>query len=275
MNRKPFLVVGLVLVVAFSGCIGGLSGNGDGDGSGSQDASQVKQNAIDAIEDVETYRAKVTIQSKNKANNVERTVNTTSTVLGDRNARELKVEQTANAGERTVETKRYIVDQTLYAKNPAYQQMYSSKWIKSDLSENFSENWNAFDTIKRQEVLLDVSDVEILGEEEVNGEETYVVKASPGESEYAEIQKRQSEILTGNRPELTVNSISSKYWISKDSNRPVKAEIDINITTQAMGQEIIQEQEISILFESYNTDVSINLPKKAREGAVDPSQQSG
>ena len=223
-------------------------------------AATVRTEALAAIDAVDTYRVVVN-QTTRLSGNVNRTTNAVSNGTFDRDAREASLTVTQSALGRTVTTERYLVNGTLYERNPQYVQQYDSAWIKAEVPDNGSAFRDSFDTLSRQRAILNASTVTLAGTETVDGTTTYRLKASPNATQ-----------LTGaagsvQRSNLDVANVSATYWLDAETGLPVRSTIELAGQQTAQGQTFGIDQRLRLDFDGYGTPVSITLPPAA-EGAV-------
>ncbi|WP_134671206.1 DUF6612 family protein [Halorussus marinus] len=233
----------------------------------SANATAVKRTGVSAMADVEMYRIGAHIDTVVSSNNVRRRTVTNSTGAVNRLDRELRINRTARVAGRSSTVSTYVVDRTLYQRSPQFTRTFSSKWIRQNLSGNFSQRWSALDTLTRQRELLNISSAELVGEQTVDGTETYVLRAAPDPERYANLSANVT-----NRQVGTVENVSVTYWIAKDTHLPVKSDTSINSTVSVRGQEMDLHQELRLRFSGYGDDVSVELPAAA-ETAVSLDDQ--
>ena len=239
----------------------GSSGSNETDANGElPSAATVRTETLAAIDAVDTYRVVVN-QTTRLSGNVNRTTNAVSNGTFDRDAREASLTVTQSALGRTVTTERYLVNGTLYERNPQYVQQYDSAWIRAEVPDNGSAFRDSFDTLSRQRAILNASTVTLAGTETVDGTTTYRLKASPNATQ-----------LTGaagsvQRSNLDVANVSATYWLDAETGLPVRSTIELAGQQTAQGQTFGIDQRLRLDFDGYGTPVSITLPPAA-EGAV-------
>ena len=239
----------------------GSPGSNETDANGElPSAATVRTETLAAIDAVDTYRVVVN-QTTRLSGNVNRTTNAVSNGTFDRDAREASLTVTQSALGRTVTTERYLVNGTLYERNPQYVQQYDSAWIKAEVPDDGSAFRDSFDTLSRQRAILNASTVTLAGTETVDGTTTYRLKASPNATQ-----------LTGaagsvQRSNLDVANVSATYWLDAETGLPVRSTIELAGQQTAQGQTFGIDQRLRLDFDGYGTPVSITLPPAA-EGAV-------
>jgi len=281
MRRTLPVAVALLLVLA--GCSGlgtqdtntttlestGNAATTDAPGAAdSANASAVKADTLAALDAVETYRV-TTNQTSRLSGNVQRTVVTTTTGQFDRAAREARLNQSQDAGVQSVTSQLYLVNETLYQRSPQFARQYDSNWVAIDLSENFSAAWDGFDTLSRQQALLNVSSVTLDGTTTVDGQRTYVLRLRPDPERYEELG------LNTTGQTLDVSNVSATYYVSTETDRLVASTTRLNATQTVNGQSLTIDQTIELRFEEYGQPVTVRLPDEARETAVPIGNLSG
>ncbi|NHN60622.1 MULTISPECIES: LppX_LprAFG lipoprotein [Halorussus] len=275
--RRTLVALLLASLVVLAGCSGSgtdpatttdattvdptTTGSAEADGPStatSADAAAVKRAAVSAMADVETYRIDANIVTLISSNNVERRTVTNSTGAVDRTERELRINRTARVAGRSNSVSTYVVNRTLYQRSPQLTRAFSSKWVQRNLSGNFSQRWSSLDTLTRQRELLNISDVELVGRETVDGTAAYVLEATPDAERYANLSANVSTRSVG-----TVENVSVTYWIAEDSHLPVRSNTTINSTVSVRGRQMDLHQELTLRFSGYGDDVSVRLPPAA------------
>jgi len=119
-----------------------------------------------------------------------------------------------------------------------------------------------------QKQLLDVSNVQKLNDEVVDGVNCYVLQIDPDLEKYFEIMMSQLE--TSGSGNLSLGDISDiiegwsiKQWIAKDTNLIKKIYNQMTMSYSFFDQEITMDMEITVVFSNYNTAITIELPEEA------------
>lgn len=283
MGMRRLLPVAVALLLVLAGCSGlgtqdttttapDPTGNATAtDAPGTADganASAVKADTLAALDDVETYRVS-TNQTSRLSGNVQQTVVTTTTGVFDRTAREARLNQSQDAGVQSVTSQLYLVDETLYQRSPQFARQYDSNWVAIDLSENFSAAWDGFDTLSRQQALLNASSVTLDGTTTVDGQQAYVLRLRPDAERYEELGSN----TTGQT--LDVSNVSATYYVSTETDRLVASTTRLNATQTVSGRSLTIDQTIELRFDEYGQPVTVRLPDEARETAVPIGNLSG
>ena len=227
----------------------------------SASAEAVKADTLAALDAVETYRVTAN-QTSRITGNVERTIVANTTAAFDRADREARIDQTQRGAGTSATTTSYIVDRTLYRHSPSFSREYDSNWVAVNLSENYSEAWEQYDTLTRQRELLNVSSVTLDGTATVAGQQVYVLRAGPTAEQFAQLGAN----LT--RQGLNVSNVSATFYVDRETNRLAASTTRLDATQTSFGQTVSISQEIDLRFSDYDASVSITLPQEAEETAV-------
>lgn len=223
------------------------------------DPATVKRDALLAMRAVETYAVTFRTTRDVRANRVTRTIDIVSSGVFDRTDDELRVNRTISGPGGNVTARTYVVNRTLYERNRAYLRRYDSKWVKLDLSGNFSRRWALLDTLSRQRTLLNRSTVEVLGATTLAGTDAYVLRADVNETAYSRLLEARTEGAT----EVNVTDATVTFWIAADTGRPLRSAGTVNRTAVIDGQVVSVDEEYRLRFAAYNASVDVTLPDAA------------
>lgn len=257
--KKCLYIILLALIVSViltSGCI-----TSDG-----VSAAKIKSDMLQSTEFVESYKFSITSTSTMKSDSYDIVTETISTGEGSADLvnKKLMIEQTTEVvsmvSQGPVEGAIYFIDDILYmgVENIA---LGSVEWSKKN---NSGTTWDSYDQMEIQSELLEVSEVERLDDEVVDGIDCYVLKIIPDLKKYYEIIINQQGLDTFTMPQgLDYSEIFKswmvKQWIAKDTNYFVKS---YNKVTMSMYS-ISFTYETKILYSDYNSPVDIELPADA------------
>ncbi len=180
-------------------------------------------------------------------------------------------------GEMVEAVEMYIVDNVMYAKPEAPGE--ESVWMKSELPAETWEMMKGISGLENYRDLLETAQVEVIGSENVNGVDCYVLQLTP---EIAQLWRSVGPGGIGEgkiAPTIPENflldifqSFSIKLWIAKGTYFITKTEIDMitELTPEVQeyfGEEGEMSMDISLVFRAYNYNqlVSIELPPEAEE----------
>ncbi|MDY7081450.1 MAG: DUF6612 family protein, partial [Halobacteria archaeon] len=165
-------------------------------------------------------------------------------------------------------TEIYVVNNTTYIKGRLPGQ---DGWVKASMPSIINEMWNTQNQLEKQEELLNISEVERLEDDTVRGTQTYVLRIKPDADEYQELVEEQ---LSGMGPagslareSVEVQSVSAKQWIAKDTNYPMRSQVELSMvmTTPGSGGRTVRSNvSIEMKLYDHNKNVEIELPEEAR-----------
>jgi len=191
--------------------------------------------------------------------------------------RKLMMEMTSAGNSGGIETEStlsyYFVDYVMYMKMDF---MGTEQWIKMDFSEMdipWNTYWKNYDQMEMLTAVLEISDVERLDDEVVNGVDCYGLKIVPDVDRLVEILMSQLGSVTGMPQGMqlsdTVKDFTLTFWISKDTNFIMKAYEYISVDTSSFQYSASMDMnvEVTIMFTEYNDAVNIELPEDA-ENAI-------
>lgn len=182
-----------------------------------------------------------------------------------------------------IEMEMYHLNNTMYMGDLGSMLPFDlSLWIKSEMSE---QNGTSQDQLGAQMVLLNCSNVTLLEDAEVKGEECYVLKIVPDSEKFWKIMMDQSlmnhplvgQFEMGKKLQnisdvanQSLMNISMSLWIAKDTKFVMKSVAKMEMMTVSPDTEeetrIAMDYEIG--FYDYDVSVSIMLPPVA-EDAID------
>ncbi|MWG35513.1 DUF7537 family lipoprotein [Halomarina oriensis] len=268
----------LAVLVVLAGCNGiGLPGSGDEPGLDTNTTEtpmatpgtpgenvtgeSVKAEALAAIEAVETYRLRA--NQTTRYAELNRTVNSTVNGTFDRTVRNASLVQNLTARSLAFSVETYVdgASETRYQYSRIYEQEYDSRWIRTDLSGNFSATWEQYDTLSRQRALLEASNVTLDGIERVNGTDVYVLTATTNRSEYEALG-----IGTGGA--ANVSTVSATFYVGVEDDRLVRSTVNVSGTERASGRTLTFERTTDLRFDGYGEPVDIQLPAGASDAVT-------
>lgn len=277
MNDLLKISIGVVAVVVIStaGCIS----------TETISAAQIKANALNSAEGVTSYSfsmtgtmgTTITNSTESYTSDISLTVNGAVDLSNEKLMMETNAETDSTIPEQQLEIKStiYIVDDILYMQTDALGDV---QWLKKNIT-NFEATWQSYSEFLRSDMdmqrqLLEVSDVEKLNDEVVNGVNCYVLKIKPDIEKLYEIMMSQQGINNsgvtpiGNLSDI-IKEWSIKQWFAKDTNLLMKAynqmtfefSFDMGYTSVSFSYNI----DMEILFSGYNSAVNIELPEEAED----------
>ncbi|OKY78766.1 MAG: hypothetical protein BTN85_1266 [Candidatus Methanohalarchaeum thermophilum] len=235
-------------------------------------AGELESKVVSASSNVSSYEFVMNTDVSMAANGMNMTVS----IGGDGvvSVEDKEMHFNMETGENEFEA--YLVDGLLY-ENVEFGN--TSKWIKINLSENYSDQWSSSNQLDQMRKLIESSDIEVVGTEEIDGTECYKVEVYPSLEEYWSILENTSSLgssqqsLTGelnvSAMEDAIEEFNATYWISKDSYLPQKTTLEMDMSINQEQLDINYNMSIisSVSFESYNQPVDVVLSEDA-ENAV-------
>ncbi|XVH33312.1 hypothetical protein ACNS7O_14995 (plasmid) [Haloferacaceae archaeon DSL9] len=188
----------------------------------------------------------------------------------------------------------YVVNDTIYMSGLFGPE---SEWVQMNLSDDEMTgemDFELFDQLAQYQALASVSDVEVTGEETVDGTETTVVTFAPNWEEYVAMVEEDlatngdatglaAEDAEMNEDELEEFSdafdVTITMWIDEETGLPVKVVTETHVCLTGEDLAGADDEAIdgfeqmtvtgtnTIYFDDYNEDVTIELPSDA-ENAV-------
>jgi len=290
LERKAFaglivVVVAIIAIAMLAGCVEEKP----------KSTAEIKEMVLATAENTDTYQFEMDMTQKtlisNETDETEMTMTSTGRGAMDRTNKKMKLEMTmtiqppekaeiAETKEMTMDI--YFINNTLYTKMDMGIPTMPSQWTKNTMPEEYWESQNQID---QQMELLNISKVELLGDEKVSDVDCYVLKLTPDLEKYWEIVMKQeglSELMQSLKQNVSfdmgklIKEMSIKQWIAKDTKCPVKTEVQIKMAMSSADLDLETDEEFTMtidqrtnmFFYDYNKPVTIELPEEA-ESAVE------
>lgn len=269
-RHRILLVVVAALLIAFAGCSSiGSQGSPTptaAEGTPTEttpDAGQLRGQAVDAIGDVEQYQVRAN-ESRTVVANLEQELSIEQDVAINRTTGNIHVDATQSTDARTVTVDNFVVNDTLYQRNPGFVQQFSTEWALVDTVENLTRLRQALDPLRRQQRILEVSEVTYNGTGAVDGMEVYRLETTSAPERLEDLFVEQ---LAGpgnqiNESAYSISNASFTFWVSSETYRPAKVTGRMDSTISQQGQTVSIEQSFSFEYD-YDASVSIELPEEA------------
>jgi len=249
--------------------------------------AEIKATVLANVEEIDTYKFDLNTTTRtllsNETNSTEMTTSINGRGVLDAVDKEMKLNMNTsmetNETTEVMEMEIYLLNNTMYAKLNLGIPGRPAQWTKREMPE---ESWASQNQLEQQMELLNISEVELLVDEKVNGVDCYVLKIEPDMNKFwnstmgaAIIKSAQSSAL-GVDIKKMMKSLSMKEWISKATMYPKKTQMairsvassdDLAIPETEEKFTMTEDMEVELLFYDYNQPVSIELPEGA-EGAV-------
>lgn len=267
------------MVVALSGCM-----------ENGPSAAEIKKSMADSVANVNQYTFEMNssqnIEVLNRSANVTNTsvVKILSSSQGaiDLAGREMmvtslmEIQSDAQSAVPPVSTETYFLNDTVYMR-------LDNNWTMLKVPDPESI-WASQNMAAQQVALLNISQLEVTGSENVDGQDCYKVKVTPDINAYAAVLSEQM----GSSMPLAYMNLTELYergtvdwtsWISKDGSLLKKNDIRMSlaITPETLGLtnesgdfQMNVDLQTQTLFRNYNQPVSIVLPEDARGATALP-----
>ncbi len=289
MKRKAIAgLIAVVAIVAVAMCAGCIEEE-------RMSTAEIKEMVLATAENTDTYKFDMDMTQKtlisNETDETEMTMTSTGKGAVDNINKKMKMEMTMElpegAPQETMEMtmEMYFINNAMYMKMDRGIPEMPAQWTKTEMPEEY---WESQNRIGQQMELLNVSEVELLEDEEVNGVDCYVLNITIDTEKYGEILMKQEglgELMQSLRQNDSfdigemIKEMSLKYWIAKDTKFPMKTEMqmemvisseDLNIPETEAGFTMTSNQRTNIVFYDYNKPVTIELPKEAESAGEYP-----
>ncbi|TRZ67667.1 MAG: hypothetical protein D4Q77_02680 [Methanothrix sp.] len=265
---KKLLLALALIVVAFAGCV-----------EETPSADDLKNMMIDSVEKVKTSRSAMEMDQTMTL--VNETGSTTFDVIS-------RVEVFTNVTNRSVwmtmttitssgdgeenlstEMETYLLGDT------AYMRLGEDWTVLTGIPQ---EMWDQQDQLKNQIEIINLSEVEAVGSEKIDGQDTYGLKIVPNMETFSMVlvEEMGSMPLYGmNLTKLYEESeMDWTVWLSKETKLPLKNQMHIilTLTPETLGLpvegagfvEMIMDTEVTTFYYEYNQPMNIEPPEEAR-----------
>jgi hypothetical protein len=284
---KRLLLVFALIAVAFSGCMERQPST-EGPSVEQPSADEIKALMIDSVSNLDSYRfntestQQIEVFNRSTDDGNVSTITVTSVGDGavDLEGRAMGTVQSLNIVSEnnnvtSGKSETYILNDTVYLG-------MDGNWTSFKLP-NADLIWDRQNMVKNQAELLNNSEIELLGSDVVDGQDTYKVKVVPDMNTYSAVLSEQVgsvlPVAVLNITEMFRNSsLEWTSWITKDDHLLKKNEIQMNlvITPESMGLTTNEtgdfEMRIDVaattVFRDFNQPVEIVLPEGAKNATV-------
>ncbi|WP_336325445.1 LppX_LprAFG lipoprotein [Halovenus sp. HT40] len=225
-------------------------------------AAELLNDSVAALDTVESYRLQQNITTVQRSNNQEITTQNNQTGRIDRAQQRAGIEGVTASQGRSIETKQYLLNDSLYESNERIAQQYGTQWVRTNLTGSYEQVFEQFDSINQLERVFANATGTVEGQTEIDGEEVYAINATVDSDTI--VETRQS--VNG------VERFQLNLWLSTETALPRQVTEDsaLNLST-ARGN--FTQQTDSLLAFSYE-DVDVTLPEAA-EGAPTAEEVTG
>lgn len=262
---------------------------------GQVSATEIKDMALTNAENIDTCKFDMDMTMNmivsNESGEFDTTMISNGSGVVDNVDKKMKMKMTTSMEmpegmEKSEAMEMYFVNNTMYMRMDTGTPEMPT-WTKMEMPEWYEGYWKSQNQVGQQMELLNISEVERLRDEKVNGVDCYVLKIKPDLEQYWKImmeQKGVGELIKSLPQNMSLDLIQKmikdmtiKQWIAKDTNFPMKTEMqmkmvisseDLNITGMEEQFTMVMDQKTIMTFYDYNEPVSIELPEEA-ESAIE------
>ena len=182
----------------------------------------------------------------------------------------------------SMEMEIYMVEGTAYTK---MEVMGQTQWVKEEISQAVWEQQSEFWSLGA--LLNDPLGLEVLGEEQVDGIDCYVLNITVDAASAWQTMMQQpgvGDLFEGQALDFgeMVRSMAVIEWIAKDTFLPIKIHMEMGLLMDSASMDIPGAEDFSMTmdietdgyFYGYNQPVTIELPPEA-ESAVEMPESGG
>jgi len=284
-------ITAIVVVVMLSGCTDNEQIN----------SAEIKKMILASVEEIDTYKFDMDMTQEtlisNETDETEMTTMSTGKGVVDVANKKMSLEMTSSLempdkaempdGPMEMTMEMYLVDNAMYMKMDMGIPEIPAQWTKIDMPEGYDDSWDSQNQMEQQIELLNISEVDLLKAETVNGVDCYVLKITPDMDKYSEFLMTQGgmrELMQGVQEEdfdigKLIKSMSITQWIAKDTLFPMKTEMqikmvisseDLNIPDAEEMFTMTLDQSTILVFYDYNKPVNLELPEDAKNAGAFP-----
>jgi outer membrane murein-binding lipoprotein Lpp len=289
MKRKNIAgliaIAAIVVVAMLAGCVEKEQVN----------TAEIKEMILASVDQIDTYKFDIDMTQKmliqNETTETEMTTVSTGEAAMDVTNKKMMMEmamtmETPDKPEMTEEPMEmdmfiYLIDNAMYMKMDTGIPELPAQWTKMEMPDEYEKTWESQNQVDQQMELLNISAVELLEDETVNGVDCYVLKITPDMDKYGELLSKQegmSDLMQSLQQNDSfdmgkmIKEMSMKQWIAKNTKFPMKTEMQIKMVISSEDMIIPEaeeeftmtsDQRTTIVFSGYNKPVAIELPEDA------------
>jgi cyclophilin family peptidyl-prolyl cis-trans isomerase len=253
--------IGLVLIIALLSSAFAACSN-----AGALIADDLRESILTSADDINSYRFEGTM-SVSSAEEPE--VDMSLDINGAVDIQNMNTNMTLQGGTENIpmEAEVYLINNAPYQSSPSYVMHINSEidgdlsgWINMDVPVT---EWDEQDQLMQQLEALSIAEVKHNGSETVEGTDCYVFDIVLETDDFLEFALQQpgiDDMLDGiTSAELLemIGDITSKYWVAKDTDLPVKQQLHFSLAINDITSDI----DMTIRFYDFNSAGSIALPQ--------------
>lgn len=254
---KPVLLIATLAALLIAGCIGEET---------AVSALQIKTRALKSINELKTYKfsADVVFEAIMR-NETESFTNTTvMRSVGKVDLENKKAYMRTDSEPINTSSLWYIIGGVVYIGT----ENETTVWRKYNLTES-EKTWENLNRIKFVEELLNISDVERLEDENIDGVSCYVLKMIPDLNKYYALIANQTgspsgEGISNVNVSNFIKEWEVKCWITKEANLVKKIYTYLVLNFSLITTSFQMKLSVDMLLYDYNEPVEIVLPEEAK-----------
>ena len=231
----------LVALIALAGC--GMLGD---DQPPSDDrALEVRNETVDALADVDSYRTSMDIDVSASGDGQSRSITLDGEGVVNRTSKLMRTKTTVEDRSTT----RYLDGRTAYTKCPSPM----SRWGIQNHSTDVE--WLSLTPLGRQVELFERTNVYWNGTATINGHDTAVIVAYPSQETLSSLPgESQTDLVNA---DANIENITTKLWIDQETSRPVRSLLQVQIS----GNGVEATGNMMLDYEEYGEPVDVYVPK--------------
>lgn len=287
MEYKTALPLLIVAVALMAGCLGGV------------DAEEVRDNSLDAMEEVETYEYEMDMDMEMSANDTPGSISMSMDTNGsvDEGARRMSMFSTISSFGVEFGQEAYVINDTMYMSMDmggaglSGQVETTADWFKIENDPMVSQTWESSNYAEQYEEILEISDVEYEEDQSVDGENAYVLTLNPNIDDYNQLLLDQMGDMSSmegmegmdsmfNEDSINITNVSLRYWISEETGYILRTQSNTTMTMDfgfgnqtdggfeggfGMSEEMTVTMNSDIRLSQHGEEVSIELPEGAED----------
>ena len=239
---RPALTIALLALVALAGCVGG------GGSEMSQEAQQLQNDSLAAMQDVNTYRFEMTMDMSGGGTSLSLDADGILNRTSERARLDMSM-----SGPRSLDMVMYLISDTAYVN-------VDGRWTTQDVSEEGM--WDQNSQLQRQQELLRAGTLRITGNDTIDGVPVRVVEVDIPDDKLDELTALAQQSSGTSQGEIT--DATYTVYIAKDSTLLRKTSVDMTIEVQGNSF----DATVSMRFFDFGTDTAIAIPEEAKEDTI-------
>ncbi|WEL16618.1 Uncharacterized protein SVXHr_0437 [Halorhabdus sp. SVX81] len=231
----------LVALIALAGC--GILG--DSQPPSDDRALEVRNETVDALADVDTYRMSMDVGVSASAEGRSESIAADADGVANRTARLMEMHTTVRGRSATT----YLRNRTAYTKCP-------SPWTGWGVQNQSTDvEWLTLTPLGRQVEIFNRTNVYWDGTATIDGHETSVIVAYPTQETVSSLPGESQTDLAN--ADATVENITTKLWVDRETSRPVRSLLQLKIS----GNGGEATANVMIDYEEYGEPVQVAVPE--------------